>query len=162
MAAEVNSASEHIRLAAVRYRIKITPKLVLSILGPFFLDKIREQVAAVAQLDPATRGVIALARDTGGVTTGPVTVPLVLVLVLVLVLALGLGVGTSVGVADGFGMLAMASIGPILTVLVLGLVVSRMGAKAPAAPPMEDHLVESPEEPTRSAPGAVAASEVAG
>ncbi|HET7771164.1 MAG TPA: DUF1538 domain-containing protein [Chloroflexota bacterium] len=62
--------------------------------------------------------------DSAGVTTGPITVPLVL--------AMGLGVGTSVGVADGFGMLAMASIGPILTVLVLGLVVSRTGAKAPA------------------------------
>lgn len=62
--------------------------------------------------------------DSAGVTTGPITVPLVL--------DMGLGVGTSVGVSDGFGMLAMASIGPILTVLVLGLIVSRTSAKAPA------------------------------
>lgn len=54
--------------------------------------------------------------DSAGVTTGPITVPLVL--------AMGLGVGAAVGVGDGFGMLAMASIGPILTVLTLGLVVA--------------------------------------
>jgi hypothetical protein len=54
--------------------------------------------------------------DSAGVTTGPITVPLVL--------AMGLGVGGAVGVAEGFGVLAMASIGPILTVLALGLVVA--------------------------------------
>ncbi len=51
--------------------------------------------------------------DSAGVTTGPVTVPLVL--------AMGLGFGGAVGAVDGFGMLAMASLGPILTVLGLGL-----------------------------------------
>ena len=52
--------------------------------------------------------------DSAGVTTGPITVPLVL--------AMGLGVGANVpGVSDGFGILAMASVGPILTVLSVGL-----------------------------------------
>ena len=52
--------------------------------------------------------------DSAGVTTGPITVPLVL--------AMGLGVGANVpGVADGFGILALASVGPILTVLTVGL-----------------------------------------
>lgn len=51
--------------------------------------------------------------DSAGVTTGPVTVPLVL--------AMGLGFGGAVGAADGFGLLALASLGPILTVLALGL-----------------------------------------
>ena len=55
--------------------------------------------------------------DSAGVTTGPITVPLVLVM--------GLGSGAAVGVPDGFGMLAMASIGPILSVLIMGLYVSR-------------------------------------
>ena len=54
-----------------------------------------------------------LAWDSAGVTTGPVTVPLVL--------ALGLGLGKAVGAQDGFGILAMASVGPILSVLVTGL-----------------------------------------
>ncbi len=54
-----------------------------------------------------------LAWDSAGVTTGPVTVPLVL--------ALGLGLGKSVQAVDGFGVLAMASVGPIVTVLAMGL-----------------------------------------
>jgi hypothetical protein len=58
------------------------------------------------------------AWDGAGVTTGPITVPLVL--------AMGLGIGANVpGVIDGFGILALASVGPILTVLAVGLVVSR-------------------------------------
>lgn len=52
--------------------------------------------------------------DSAGVTTGPITVPLVL--------AMGLGIGANVpGVSDGFGVLALASVGPILTVLTVGL-----------------------------------------
>jgi hypothetical protein len=54
-----------------------------------------------------------VAWDSAGVTTGPVTVPLVL--------AMGLGFGNAVGAAEGFGILAMASIGPILAVLSTGL-----------------------------------------
>jgi hypothetical protein len=58
------------------------------------------------------------AWDGAGVTTGPITVPLVL--------AMGLGIGANVpGVIDGFGILALASVGPILTVLIVGLVVQR-------------------------------------
>ena len=52
--------------------------------------------------------------DSAGVTTGPITVPLVL--------AMGLGVGANIpGVSDGFGILALASVGPLLTVLSVGL-----------------------------------------
>ena len=58
------------------------------------------------------------AWDGAGVTTGPITVPLVL--------AMGLGIGSKVpGVIDGFGILALASVGPIITVLLVGLVVQR-------------------------------------
>jgi len=56
--------------------------------------------------------------DSAGVTTGPITVPLVL--------AMGLGIGSAVpGVTDGFGILALASVGPIITVLTVGLIVKR-------------------------------------
>ena len=55
----------------------------------------------------------AIAWDSGGVTTGPVTVPLVL--------ALGLGIGGALNISDGFGILAMASAWPIITVLVFGI-----------------------------------------
>jgi uncharacterized membrane protein (DUF2068 family) len=54
-----------------------------------------------------------IAWDSAGVTTGPVTVPLVL--------AMGLGFGNALGAVEGFGILSMASIGPIIAVLSTGL-----------------------------------------
>ncbi|OFZ87447.1 MAG: hypothetical protein A3F74_16265 [Betaproteobacteria bacterium RIFCSPLOWO2_12_FULL_62_58] len=54
-----------------------------------------------------------LAWDSAGVTTGPVTVPLIL--------AMGLGLGQAVQAAEGFGILALASAGPIISVLAAGL-----------------------------------------
>lgn len=57
--------------------------------------------------------IVNLAWDSAGVTTGPVTVPLLL--------ALGIGLGEAVGAAEGFGILAMCSIGPIISVLATGL-----------------------------------------
>ena len=53
--------------------------------------------------------------DSAGVTTGPVTVPLVL--------AMGLGFGNAIGSTEGFGILAAASICPIVAVLTLGIYV---------------------------------------
>ena len=59
-----------------------------------------------------------IAFDSGGVTTGPMTVPFIL--------ALGIGM-TSVmksrrGTDDNFGLIGLASIGPILAVLILGVI----------------------------------------
>lgn len=54
--------------------------------------------------------------DSAGVTTGPVTVPLVL--------AMGLGISSQVGSVEGFGILALASVWPILSVLTVGLYVT--------------------------------------
>ena len=54
-----------------------------------------------------------VAWDSAGVTTGPVTVPLVL--------SMGLGFGNAVDAVEGFGILSMASIGPIISVLCVGL-----------------------------------------
>jgi hypothetical protein len=40
---------------------------------------------------------------------------------------MGLGVGAAVpGVTDGFGILALASVGPIITVLTVGLIVAKI------------------------------------
>jgi hypothetical protein len=73
-----------------------------------------------------------VAWDSAGVTTGPVTVPLVL--------ALGLGLGKAIGVAEGFGILAMASVCPIISVLSVGLFTrwqirraARVAGKTPVA-----------------------------
>jgi len=54
-----------------------------------------------------------IAWDSAGVTTGPVTVPLVL--------GMGLGFGNAMDAIDGFGILSMASICPILSVLITGI-----------------------------------------
>jgi hypothetical protein len=61
----------------------------------------------------STEEFVNIAWDSAGVTTGPVTVPLVL--------AMGLGFGNAMGAIEGFGILAMASICPILSVLITGL-----------------------------------------
>lgn len=69
--------------------------------------------------------------DSAGVTTGPITVPLVL--------AMGLGVGANVpGVIDGFGILALASVGPIMTVLTVGLFTARNEQQAQVDASAED------------------------
>ncbi|WP_100406896.1 DUF1538 domain-containing protein [Bacillus solitudinis] len=61
---------------------------------------------------------IPISFDAGGVTTGPMTVPFIL--------ALGVGVASVLreksGSTEGFGLVALASIGPILAVLVLGVI----------------------------------------
>jgi hypothetical protein len=54
-----------------------------------------------------------VAWDSAGVTTGPITVPLVL--------AMGLGLGNATDAVEGFGILCLASIGPIISVLLTGL-----------------------------------------
>jgi hypothetical protein len=55
--------------------------------------------------------------DSGGVTTGDITSPILI--------ALGLGVAAAVGGADGFSLIAMGSVWPIISVLALGLYVNR-------------------------------------
>lgn len=61
----------------------------------------------------STEEFVNIAWDSAGVTTGPVTVPLVL--------AMGLGFGNAMDAIDGFGVLSMASICPILSVMSTGL-----------------------------------------
>ena len=71
-------------------------------------------------LDPSLRSILGLAWDCGAVTTGPVTVPLVL--------SLGIGIANAAGKGNsslsGFGIVTMASILPILAVLILAIFVS--------------------------------------
>jgi len=61
----------------------------------------------------APRSIIALAYDSGGVTTSTVTVPLVT--------ALGIGLATTIPgrspLIDGFGLIAFASLFPMITVM---------------------------------------------
>jgi len=73
-------------------------------------------VFLLAAFTPAEFAAVSL--DSGGVTTGPLTVPFIV--------ALGVGVASVLGgrspSADGFGFVAMGSIGPILAVLLLGVI----------------------------------------
>ena len=61
-----------------------------------------------------------LAFDSGGVTTGPITVPFIM--------ALGVGIANAVGgknsSENSFGLIALCSVGPILAVLILGCLTS--------------------------------------
>lgn len=67
---------------------------------------------------------VPVAFDSGGVTTGPITVPFIM--------ALGLGVAAVRGGKsahdDSFGLVALCSVGPILAVLLLGLLYNSSGS----------------------------------
>jgi hypothetical protein len=96
--------------------------LVISVIRP--LLKIRLSVLliifyiitfGVAFFTPGT--FIPVAFDSGGVTTGPITVPFIL--------AMGVGVASirsdKDSQDDSFGLVALCSVGPILAVLMLGI-----------------------------------------
>ncbi len=80
---------------------------------PLYLYILAGYMIVVVQTIFAPKNIIPLAYDSGGVTTSTVTVPLVA--------ALGLGLSASVPgrnpALDGFGLIAFASLFPIITVL---------------------------------------------
>lgn len=80
---------------------------------PLYLYMIAGYVIVVVQTLYAPRKIVPLAYDSGGVTTSTVTVPLVA--------ALGLGLASTVPerspLLDGFGMIALASLFPMITVM---------------------------------------------
>ena len=82
---------------------------------------------------------LAVAFDSGGVTTGPITVPFIL--------ALGVGLTTvrsdKNADNDSFGLVALCSIGPILSVLILGLIYDPQGGSyTPLTLPQISHTRE--------------------
>jgi hypothetical protein len=78
---------------------------------PYYI--IAGYVVVVAQTAVAPRAIVPLAYDSGGVTTSTVTVPLVT--------ALGLGLAETIPgrspLIDGFGLIAFASLFPMITVM---------------------------------------------
>lgn len=74
----------------------------------------------------ASEDYVSVAWDSAGVTTGPVTTPMVL--------ALGVSLGNTIG-TNGFGILALASIGPILSVLAMGVTTQVIGCVRKVRPP---------------------------
>lgn len=95
--------------------IKIITKQNLSFLIMFFY-MVMFALTCLLLLDDKGN-FLALCYDSGGVTTGPITVPFVM--------ALGLGIANIVGgrgaKENSFGLVALCSIGPIIAVLFLGL-----------------------------------------
>jgi len=73
----------------------------------------------------APKYIIPISYDSGGVTTSTVTVPLVA--------ALGLGLATNIPgrdpLIDGFGLIAFASLFPMITVMLYGIITERIGVK---------------------------------
>jgi hypothetical protein len=71
---------------------------------------------------------IPVAFDSGGVTTGPITVPFIL--------AMGVGVvsirGDKGSQDDSFGLVSLCSIGPIMAVMMLGIIFNPSGANVDA------------------------------
>lgn len=74
----------------------------------------------------APKYIIPIAYDSGGVTTSTVTVPLVA--------ALGIGLATNIEgrspLIDGFGLIAFASLFPMITVMLYGLLTEKLGIKS--------------------------------
>ena len=68
----------------------------------------------------APENIIGIAYDSGGVTTSTITVPLVT--------ALGVGLASAIKgrnpMIDGFGLIAFASLLPMMFVMVYGMVVT--------------------------------------
>jgi len=92
------------------FRILTNWSLPLMIISGYIL------VVIVTTIAPAE--IVGIAYDSGGVTTSTVTVPLVT--------ALGVGLASSLKgrnpMLDGFGLIAFASLTPILFVLVYGII----------------------------------------
>ncbi len=91
-------------------RILINWSLPLLIIGGYLL------IIVITTIAP--QEIVSIAYDLGGVTTSTVTVPLVA--------ALGIGLASSVKgrnpMIDGFGLIALAALMPILFVLIFGII----------------------------------------
>ncbi|MDR0623522.1 MAG: DUF1538 domain-containing protein [Treponema sp.] len=108
-------------LAVLRSLLKIRLSILLIIFYPI--------VFIIARFTPAN--FIPVAFDSGGVTTGPMTVPFIL--------AMGVGIASirsdRNSQDDSFGLVALCSVGPIMAVLLLGIFYNPGGAEA------ESHII---------------------
>lgn len=110
-------------LGTLRFLYNLSLKPFIFALGVTLIG-----LTSFAYFDPNLIHLTGLAWDSGAVTTGPVTVPLVL--------ALGIGISRISGRGDsptaGFGVVTLASLFPVVTVLILGIFIGR-GTPAPTS-----------------------------
>ncbi len=94
---------------------------------PLHYFVIAAYAVVIFQTFRSPRNIIPLAYDSGGVTTSTITVPIIA--------ALGLGLASSIPgrspVLDGFGMIALACLFPIITVLAYGQIAHRRAKRKP-------------------------------
>ena len=97
--------------------LKIVFRKSLSALLMFFYLFLFALCAIAALPEIGKSGLFPLSFDSGGVTTGPITVPFIM--------ALGVGISTIIGGKDSkensFGLISLCSVGPILAVMILSL-----------------------------------------
>lgn len=95
--------------------LKIVFKKDLSAILMFFYMSLFALCALIIVFEKEE--LLSLAFDSGGVTTGPITVPFIM--------ALGVGIAFTIGgrraSENSFGLIALCSVGPILAVMVLAL-----------------------------------------
>ncbi len=107
-------------------------RIVVGIPLPYII--IAGYVAVIVQTAFAPRAIIPIAFDSGGVTTSTVTVPLVT--------ALGLGLASTIPgrspLIDGFGLIAFASLFPMITVMGYAQLGAWRASRAAQAPSKED------------------------
>ena len=119
--------AKKIYVQALRYTVAASVGLSL-VIGVFRILKgwpiqwliIGGYVVVMALTTIAPKEIIGIAYDSGGVTTSTITVPLVT--------ALGVGLASAIKgrnpMIDGFGLIAFASLMPIIFVLIFGLVIT--------------------------------------
>jgi hypothetical protein len=112
--------------------LKIVLKKDLGSMLVYFYMVLFALALLVAAVDAENFQLLPLSFDSGGVTTGPITVPFIM--------ALGVGIATTIGgrnaSENSFGLVAMCSVGPILAVLLLSVV----NGGDISAPGIEDYL----------------------
>lgn len=98
--------------------LKIVLKKDLGSMLVYFYMVLFAVAVVLVSSDPENLGLLPLSFDSGGVTTGPITVPFIM--------ALGVGIAATIGgrnaSENSFGLVAMCSVGPILAVMLLSLV----------------------------------------
>ena len=98
--------------------LKIVFKIDLANMLVYFYMVLFALALIMIAVDPSSINLLPLSFDSGGVTTGPITVPFIM--------ALGVGIATTIGgrnaSENSFGLVAMCSVGPILAVLLLSLI----------------------------------------
>jgi hypothetical protein len=99
-------------------------------------------VVVIVQTYFASKKIVPLAYDSGGVTTSTVTVPVVA--------ALGLGLASTIPgrnpVIDGFGLIAFASLFPMMTVMAYAKLGELVAARAARRANREDSATPTPTE----------------